>query len=146
MTNDIQKIRELTGAGVMDCKKALEESGNDFDKALAIIKERGIAKIESKKERVAGSGIIETYVHNERVGVMLIICSETDFVSRSDDFKKLAHEIAMHIAAMNPENLEELLKQPYVKDESLTVDEFIKSSVAKFGENVQVAKFIRYEL
>lgn len=146
MTNDIQKIRELTGAGVMDCKKALEESGNDFDKALAIIKERGIAKIESKKERVAGSGIIETYVHNERVGVMLIICSETDFVSRSDDFKKLAHEIAMHIAAMNPENLEDLLKQPYVKDESLTVDEFIKSSVAKFGENVQVAKFVRYEL
>jgi len=144
--DNLKKLRELTGAGVMECKKVLQEAGNDFEKALALIHERGLVKAESKKERNTGAGLLESYIHNERVGVLMEIRCETDFVGRSADFKELSHNLVMHIAATNPIDVEDLLKQPYVKNESLTVEELIKQSIAKFGENIKVERFCRYEL
>lgn len=144
MKNDIQKLRELTGAGVMECKKALEAAKNDFEKAVQIIHERGLAKAETKSERKTGAGLLETYIHNERVGVILELRTETDFVARSEPFRELAHELAMQIAAMNPATPEELLKEPYIKDESQTVSEVVKSVIAKVGENIKVERFCRY--
>jgi elongation factor Ts len=146
MKEQIQKLRDVTGAGVMECKKALEEAGGDFDKAVAIIHERGLVKAETKKERTTGSGILESYIHNERVGVLLEIRCETDFVARNSLFKELAHNLCMHIAAMNPENVDILLKQAYVKDEAFTVEAFIKQAIAKIGENIQIERFCRYEI
>lgn len=143
---DIVKLREQTGAGVMECKRALEEAGGDLDKAADIIQERGLLKAESKKERKTGAGLVYTYVHNDRVGVLMELRAETDFVVRAEPFKALAHELAMQIAAMAPENVDELLGQPYIKDESTTVGDFIKGTVAKVGENIQVEKFVRYEI
>lgn len=143
---DIVKLREQTGAGVMECKRALEEAGGDLDKAADIIQERGLLKAESKKERKTGAGLVYTYVHNDRVGVLMELRAETDFVVRAEPFKTLAHELAMQIAAMAPENVNELLGQPYIKDESTTVGDFIKGTVAKVGENIQVEKFVRYEI
>jgi elongation factor Ts len=146
MTNEIIRLRELTGAGVMECKKALEEAGGDFDKAVVLIHERGLVKAETKKERTTGAGILESYIHNERVGVLLEIRCETDFVARNSLFKELARNLCMHIAAMNPENVDILLKQAYVKDEAFTVEAFIKQAIAKIGENIQIERFCRYEI
>lgn len=146
MINDIQKLREITGAGVMDCKKALEEAGGDFDKAISIIGEQGLLKAEKKKERSTGAGVLESYIHNERVGVLLELRCETDFVARSNEFKELAHNLAMQIAAMDPQNVEDLLKQVYIKDEALTVEALIKRAMTKFGENIKIERFCRYEI
>lgn len=146
MTKDIQKLREITGAGVMDCKNALKDAKGDFDEALKLINERGFIKAEKKATRATGAGFLESYVHNGRVGVLLEIRCETDFVAHSDPFKELSRNLAMQIAAMNPENVEALLKQPYIKDELTTIDQLIKSVIAKVGENIKIEKFCRYEL
>ena len=146
MAEQIKKLREMTGAGVMECKRAMDESGGDFDKAVKIIHERGLAKAEKKSDRATGAGFLQTYVHNERVGVLMEIRCETDFVSRSEDFRKLARELAMQIAAMNPAGVDELLKQAYIKDESTSIESFVKSVIAKFGENIKIEKFCRYEI
>lgn len=146
MLNDIQKLRDITGIGVMECKKAFEEAGGDFDKAIAIIHERGLARAEKKSERATGAGILQSYIHNERVGVLIEIRCETDFVAKNSIFRELAHNLAMHIAAIDPVDVENLLKQAYVKDESLTVDNLIKQVIAKMGENIKVEKFCRYEI
>lgn len=145
-SDNIKKLREITSAGVMECKKALEKAGGDLDKAIAIIHEQGIVKAEKKGERATGAGVLESYIHNERVGVLLELRCETDFVARNPLFKELAHNLAMHIAAMNPSNAEELFKQNYVKDDSLIVEDLIKSVIAKLGENIRVEKFCRYEI
>ncbi len=146
MSDDIKKLRELTGAGVMECKRALDEAKGDLAEAKNIIAERGLAKAEKKAERKTGSGILESYIHNGRVGVLLELRCETDFVARTDDFKNLAHEIAMHIAAMNPENVEALLAQPFIKDPAKTINDVLKLSIAKIGENMAIERFMRYEL
>lgn len=146
MLNNIQKLRELTGAGVMECKKALQEANGDFDKAISIIHERGLAKAEKKKERTTGAGVLESYIHNERVGVLLELRCETDFVARSREFRELAHHLAMQIAAMEPIDVDDLLKQMYIKDETITVGDLIKRTIAKLGENIQVERFCRYEI
>lgn len=146
MLNDIQKLRDITGIGVMECKKAFEEAGGDFDKAIAIIHERGLARAEKKSERATGAGILQSYIHNERVGVLIELRCETDFVAKNPIFKELAHNLAMHIAAMGPVDINDLLKQAYVRDESLTVDNLIKQVIAKMGENIKVEKFCRYEI
>jgi len=130
----------------MDCKRALDDTSGDFDKAISLIRERGLVKAETRKERGARSGIIESYVHNDRVGVLLEIHSETDFVARSDPFRELAHNLAMQIAAMEPEDVNALLAQNYIKDEKETIEELIKETIAKVGENIKVEKFIRYEI
>src|SRR3989338_11485072 len=133
MSSDVKKLREVTGAGVMECKKAFVDAKGDFDVAIKLIQERGIIKAEKKATRATGAGYLESYVHNGRVGVLLEARCETDFVAHSDPFKELVHDLAMQIAAMNPESAEALLKQPYVKDESLTVEQLIKSVIAKVG-------------
>lgn len=146
MKDSIVKLREETGAGVMDCKRALADAAGDYEKAKALIAERGLAKAEKKGERATGAGLIYAYVHMERVGVLVELRCETDFVARTEDFHTLAKEIAMQIAAMDPESPEALLAQEYVKDPSKTVEQFIKATVAKTGENIQVARFARFSL
>ncbi len=146
MSDDVKKLREITDAGVMDCQRALKEAGGDFDKAIALIHERGEVIFQKRKERSTGAGVLKSYVHNGRVGVLLDIRCETDFVGRGEDFQNLANEVTMQITAMAPENVEELLKQPYVKDESITVEELVKRVIAKTGENMKVERFCRYEI
>lgn len=144
--NNIVKLRELTGAGIMDCKRALQEANGDIDLAKNIIAEKGLAKAEKKSERKTGSGLLESYIHNGRVGVLLELRCETDFVAKTDDFKNLAHDLAMHIAAMKPENVDDLLAQPFIKDASQTIGDLIKKTIAKLGENTVIERFTRYEL
>lgn len=143
---EVKKLREMTGAGVMDSKNALEDAGGDFDKAVALIKERGLLKADKKAGRSLGAGVIDAYVHNNRVGVLLNVSCETDFVARSDVFRGLVHEVAMQVAAMDPKDVDELISQPYIKDESTTIEELVKGAIAKLGENIKVERFTRYEI
>ena len=141
----VQKLRDITSAGVMDCRKALIESNGDIDAAVKIIHEKGLAKVEKRADRETGAGLVLSYVHNDRIGVLIRLSAETDFVVRSEPFKTLAHDLAMHIAAAAPKNAEELLAQPYVKDESRTVKDVVGEVIAKVGENVTVGEFYRIE-
>jgi elongation factor Ts len=145
-TNEIAKLREITGAGVMECKKALDEAQGDFDRAIQIIHERGLAKVEKRADRETGAGIIFSYVHNDRIGVLVDLRAETDFVVRSEPFHNLVKELAMQIAAMAPKNIEELLNQPYIKDESRKVQDLINEVIAKVGENIKINNFARLEI
>lgn len=143
---DIQKLRDLTGAGVMDCKRALEEAKGNFDRAVEIVREKGVIIAEKKSGRKTGAGLLEAYVHNNRVGVLLELRCETDFVAHSDPFQELAHELAMQIAALDPKSVEDLLDQAYIRDESIKISDLITRVVAKVGENIKVERFCRYEL
>lgn len=144
--DQVKKLRDVTGAGVMECKEALKESGGDFDKAIAIIHERGLAKVEKRAGREAGAGLIESYIHNDRIGVLVDVRAETDFVVRSEPFKKLAHELAMQIAAMAPADTDELLKQPYIKDAAKSMGDIVKATIAQVGENIKINGFSRMEI
>ena len=146
MATMIQKLREETGAGIMDCKRALDEAAGDYNLAKQLIEKQGLAKAAKKAERETGAGLLEAYIHNGRVGVLLELKSETDFVARSEPVKALAHNLALQIAAMAPETVEDLLRQPYVKDEEKAVEEIIKGTIALVGENLKVARFARYQL
>jgi len=141
----VQKLRDITSAGVMDCRKALIEANGDIDAAAKIIREKGLAKVEKRADRETGAGLVLSYVHNDRIGVLLRLSAETDFVVRSEPFKALAHDLAMHIAAAAPKDVEELFAQPYIKDESRTVKDIIGEVIAKVGENVTVGEFSRIE-
>lgn len=158
----VKGLREKTGAGIMDCKRALVEAEGNVSKALDILKERGMATAEKKAARVASQGLVETYVHGGgRIGVLVEINCETDFVARTEDFKALAHDIAMQIAAQAPLYVSEdelpagsdlvpeqavLLKQPFIKNPSLSIGQLITEAIAKIGENIRVRRFARYEL
>lgn len=145
--SDIKKLREETSASVADCRKALEESGGDYKKAHVWLKKRGLEKAEKKVGRETGEGLVESYIHaTGKVGAMVIVTCETDFVARNEEFKNLARELAMQVAAMKPENVEELLNQEYIRDTSQTVEDLIKSSIAKFGENITLKRFERFEI
>ena len=146
MLNNIQKLRDITGAGVMECKKAMEEAMGDIEQAVRIIHERGLLKAEKKQARSTGAGLLESYVHNERIGVLLELRCETDFAAKSKDFRDLAHNLAMQIAAMNPQDIDDLLKQMYIKDESLSIESLVKQVITKVGENIKIERFCRYEL
>lgn len=142
----VKNLRDRTGASMMDCKKALTEVNGDEEKALKALKEKGQLIAEKKSSRQAGDGIVEAYIHsNKKMGVLLELRCETDFVARNDEFKTLAHEIAMHIAAMDSEK-DSLLKEPFVKDSEKTIKDIIDEKIAKLGENIQIGKFIRLEL
>ena len=143
---DIQKLREMTGAGVMDCQRALKDASGNFDAALDLIRERGLLKMEKRAGRSTGAGLIHSYVHNGRIGVLLDLRAETDFVVRSEPFQALAHELVMQIAAAGPLNTQELLGQPYIKNESRTVKDIIGDVIAKVGENISVNNFYRMEI
>jgi elongation factor Ts len=130
----------------MDCKKALDDAQGDIEKAKQLIFERGFAKAEKKGERKTGAGYLEAYVHSGRIGVLLEMRCETDFVAKNDTFKELAHSVAMQIASMNPESVEELLAQPFVKDSGKTISDCISQAIATIGENIKVERFCRYEV
>lgn len=144
--SDIKKLREKTGAGIADCKKALSESKGDFKIAVEWLKKRGLEKSVEKSGREVKAGIVETYSHGGKVGVIVELFCETDFVAKTEDFKTLAHELALQIASMKPKNTNELLKQVYIRDTSLTVENLIKGVIGKLGENIQVGEFVRIEL
>ncbi len=189
---DIKNLREATGVGFLDCRKALEEANGDFDKAVDFLREKGLAKAAKRADRDASEGLIELYDHgNGRVGVVVEVNCETDFVARSDAFKKFAHEVALQIAAASPQYVNEeeitaevlehertiarnraieegkpekildriiegrvekfkeevvLLKQPYIRDESITIEKFLHETVASIGENIVIRRFVRWEV
>lgn len=192
MLEQIKKLREMTGAGVVDTKKALDEAEGDEQKALEILKAKGLQKAEKKSDREAGEGLVFSYLHsNGKVGSILKLHCESDFVARNEEFQALGRDIAMHIAAMDPKGLnpedmggaliaaereawkeelsgsgksgdeleaalaskeaeyrdeKALLKQPFVKDPSLTIAELVASKIAKIGENIRIGEFARLEM
>ena len=153
--SEVKKLREATGAGVMECKRALEDTNGEFDEAIALVKERGLEKAASRSSRGTNEGLVEAYIHpNRPIGAMISLSCETDFVARTDDFRNLARDLCMHIAAMNPGCIsadegcegEALLDQPFVKDPGLKVTDLIQEIAARTGENVQVSEFSRFEI
>jgi len=188
----IKALREATGAGIMDCRKALEQANGDYDKALEFLREKGLATAAKRAEREASEGMVEIYSHgNGRVGVMVEVNCETDFVARSEAFRTLAHELALQVAAGaplyirdedipaevleqerqkarrrgqeegKPENILEriaegyvekfkdesvLLRQVYIRDDSLNIQKLLLQNVASIGENIVIRRFVRWEL
>lgn len=143
----VKQLRDETLASIADCRMALEEAKNDIKKAKEILRERGIAKAGKKADRATEQGLIESYIHgNGRVGVLLEINSETDFVARTDEFKKLAHEVSMQIAAMKPKDVKVLLEQEYIRDPGKKISDLVKETIATLGENITVKRFTRFEL
>jgi len=161
-TTSIKELRGKTGAGVIDCKKALLEAEGNLEKAADILNQRGLALARKKADRAADQGIIEAYVHQGgQIAALIEINCETDFVSRTDEFKELAHNLALQIAAMSPKfiSLEDmpqetdtdpqtacLLLQPFIKDPNKTVQDIITETIAKVGENIKIRRFVRFEL
>ncbi|MCL4489775.1 MAG: elongation factor Ts [Chloroflexi bacterium] len=195
-TEQIKKLRELTGAGVLETKHALEQANGDFDQAAAVLRAKGQARAEKKAERAATQGLIETYVHSDihsagKVGAMLELNCETDFVARTAEFQQLAHDLVLHIAATNPKYISPndiptsvreqaesdfraqvesegkkgplvdkiiqgkmesyfkdhcLLRQPFIRDESITIQDLVQSVAMKMRENIVVRRFVRYQL
>ena len=146
-TLQIKKLRQETGVSISECKKALEEAKGDINLAKEILKKWGKEFAQKQKERKAREGLIATYLHpNKKIGVILELDCETDFVSRSEDFQKLAHELCLQIAAMNPPDVNSLFNQPWIRDETKTVKDLIDNYVAKIGENIIAKRFIRYEI
>ncbi len=168
----VKELRERTGAGIMECKRALEEAGGDLEKAAAILREQGAAKASKKAGRAALQGLIETYIHGGRIGAMVEVNCETDFVARTDDFKHLTREIAMQVAATSPEWISDadvpaearaagiaefgdekrfaeakiLLAQPSIREPKRAVGDLVQDAIAKIGENIVVRRFARFEL
>ncbi len=142
----LKKLRSETQAGVSDCRQALEDAHGDFGSAKKLLMERGLEEASKKEGKQTSQGIIESYVHNGRVGVLVELRCETDFVARTDEFKNLAHEIALQVASMNPKNVDELLKEMYIRDTTITISDLVKQTVAKVGENIIVAGFTRIAL
>jgi elongation factor Ts len=140
----LKKLRNETSVSIADCRMALEETDNSYEKAKEWLKKRGLEKAAKKADRETSQGIVESYVHNgAKVGVLVVMLCETDFVAKTDEFKALTREVAMHIAAMNPENVEQLLQQEYIRDASMTIEALIKSVIGKLGENITVKEFSR---
>src|SRR5258708_2717043 len=143
----LKKLREETAASVSDCRLALEETDGDATKALAWIKKRSAEKAEKKADRETGEGLIDTYIHqNGKIGAMVEVLCETDFVARTDDFKNLVHAIAMQVAAMDPKDVETLLQQEYIKDTSVTIEKLIKRTIGTLGENITLKRFQRFSI
>ena len=157
----IKDLREKTGAGVMDCRSALSSCEGNFDKAIEMLKAKGLAKAEKRAARATAAGIVETYIHTAgRIGAMVEVNCETDFVARTDQFKEMAHCLAMQVAAMAPvcvakEDVPEgqqvadesiLLLQPFIKDPTKLIKDVVAETIAKTGENIKVRRFIRFEL
>ncbi len=147
MIDKIKELRGKTDVSVMVCKKALEEAGGDFDKALLILRKEG-AKIAGKKaERELKAGVIGAYIHStKQIGVLIEVRCETDFVAKNEDFQEFVRNVAMHIAACEPKDAGALLGQPYIKNPDITVSDYIKETIQKFGENTEVPRFERYQV
>lgn len=161
-TQMIKELREQCGAGIMDCRGALVSTDGDIEKALVVLKEKGLVQAQNKSERITMQGLIESYIHTAgRIGALVEVNCETDFVARTEEFKCLAHDIAMQVAALSPLFVSEedipdgtevdpaescLLSQPFIKDPTRTIKDIIIETIAKTGENIKVRRFIRYEL
>jgi elongation factor Ts len=172
-TSLVKELREKTGAGVMECKRALDEAGGNIDKAVEILRQQGVAKAGKKAGREARQGMVATYIHaGGRIGGMVEVNCETDFVARTDDFKTLAHDLAMQVVAMNPRFVSEdeissqdrelgiathgseksflenevLLYQAFIKDSRRTMNDLVRDAVAKMGENIVVRRAVRFEV
>ena len=144
---DIKRLREETAASIADCKRALEESSGDYKKSLLWLKKHGIEKAGKKADRKTAQGLVDSYIHqNSKVGALVLLLCETDFVARTSEFKSLVHEIAMQVAAMNPKDIDSLLQQEYIRDGSKTIGSLIKETIAKLGENIAVKEFRRFEI
>ena len=160
--DDVKRLREETGAGVMDAKRALDEAAGDFARAKELLRARGMAAAAKRAERSTGQGVVEAYIHGGgRIGALVEVNCETDFVARTDAFRALARDIAMQVAAMNPAALtpEEvpgglpgeakdhaLLTQAFIKDGSRSIQDLVQDVIAQTGENIRVARFSRFEL
>jgi elongation factor Ts len=171
--SQVKELREKSGAGIMECKRALEQSNGDFAKAEELLRQQGLAKAEKKSGRAASQGLIEPYIHGGgRIGAIVELNCETDFVARTPEFRELAHDLAMQIAATSPsyvtndevpaaewEALERdhggrqqasaavvLLEQPFIKDPKLTIRDLVRERIAKLGENIVVRRFARFEV
>jgi elongation factor Ts len=139
---DIKKLREQTGAGISDCRQALEETKGKLKEAAELLRKKGIEKAAKKSEREVKAGTVFSYVHHTgRLGVMVGLACETDFVAKTEDFQKLGKELTIQVASTKPETVEALLQQEYVRDMSKTVEELIKETIGKLGENIQVTEF-----
>jgi elongation factor Ts len=157
-TELVKELREKTGVSVMQCKKALEETGGDIDKATALLLEKSADIASKKSDRTLGAGVVSTYVHSTgNVGVMLELLCETDFVAKNEEFKALARDIAMHVTATNPAYLkpeevkegdegEALLSQPFIKNPEVTIQNLLESATQKFGEKIELSRFVRYSV
>lgn len=143
----IRHLREITGLSFGEIKKALDEAEGDKARAMEILKVHGVAMAERKSSRQVKEGIVEAYIHNTRkLGVLVEVLCETDFVARNVEFQKLAHELAMQIAATKPGTVEDLFSQPFIKDQDITVKELVNQYIAKVGENIQVGRFEIFEI
>ena len=160
-TEAIKTLREQTGAGIMDCKRALQEAKGDVAVALAALKERGYAMAKKKEVRATGQGLVEAYVHGGgRVAALVEVNCESDFVARTAEFKELAHDLAMQVVATNPRFLKRedvppgseandedcLLLQPFIKDPGRIVQDIISEAISKVRENIRIKRFVRFEL
>jgi len=158
----VKELRELCGAGIMDCRNALLKTEGDVEKAFQILKEKGFLKAQKKATRATTQGVIEAYIHTGgRIGAMVEVNCETDFVAHTNEFKELAHDLAMQVAAMPPQCISRdelpeeadiephiacLLLQPYIKDPAQTIQDIITGTIAKVGENIKVSRFARFEV
>ena len=146
-TEQIKNLRDATGVSVMQCKKALEEAEGDLEKAKIILRKISKQSADKKAGRSLGAGTVASYIHsNGTVGAMVELLCETDFVARNEDFKTLARDITMHITAMDPENLEELLNQEFIKSPDKTIKNLIEEAIQKFGEKTEIGRFVRFSI
>jgi elongation factor Ts len=147
LIDDIKKLRQQTGTGVMDAKKALEASKGNAKKAEEWIRKRGLAKAKKRAGKEASEGLIGSYVHHSgKVAALVELVCETDFVARTDEFKSLAQEIAMQVASMKPKDIKELMGQEYIRDPKKKVGDLVTEGVGKTGEKIEVRRFERMEL
>ncbi|HSW96604.1 MAG TPA: translation elongation factor Ts [Candidatus Saccharimonadales bacterium] len=143
----LKQLREETAASVSDCRLALEESGGDYAKAQVWLKKRTAEKAEKKADRETGEGLVHAYIHqNGKIGAMVEVLCETDFVARTDDFKNLVHALAIQVAAMDPKDVAALMEQEYIKDTSVTMEKLVKQTIGILGENITVKKIQRFEI
>lgn len=145
---DVAELRKLTGAAIMDVKKALTETQGDVNQAKALIQERYLEKADKKSDRETSQGTIGYYIHNNKVGCMVTLACETDFVARNQEFQELAQNLALHITATisDDASIEDILQSDYIKDPSLKISDLIKSKIGVLGENIQLKKFIKITL
>jgi elongation factor Ts len=145
--DQIKKLREETQASIADCRLVLETANGDYEKAIELLKAKGIERAEKKATRETAEGLVESYIHlNGKVGALVTVLCETDFVAKTEDFKHLVHEIAMQVAAMEPKDIDSLLKQDYIRDGSVTIEGLVKQTIGKLGENIRIKEFTRFEV
>ena len=144
--SQVKELREKTGAGMMDCKKVLTETDGDFEKAIELLRERGIAKAAKKSDRIAAEGLVTTYVSEDgKVGAVVEVNAETDFVAKNEEFRSFVADVAKQVALKAPATVEDLLNQPSIAEEGKTVGEVLTGKIATIGENMSIRRFERFE-